>query len=145
MKNLKQTLEEQLEQWAKALDSGEYKQDEDRVGCLWYKQDNSYCCLGVLGRIFDAPEKFMVAGFLREDHCKEPLTEANALIHKMANEQNMQVFFMELNDAPAISRNMEYYVMEKGKCKDYPNPLTFKEIAEVIRNNKDKIVERLMA
>lgn len=145
MENLKETLEQQLEQWAKALESGEYKQDENREGCLWFEQDDTYCCLGVLGRIFNESEKRLRGGFLKQGQDNEPVINDNILLYKMARESNMQVFFMELNDAPAISRNMEYYVREKGKGKYYPDPLTFVEIAEVIRENKDKIVERLTA
>lgn len=34
--------------WIKALTSGDYKQG---TGCLWDRKDNTYCCLGVLGKI----------------------------------------------------------------------------------------------
>jgi hypothetical protein len=34
--------------WLKALRSGEYKQGD---GKLWNKKDNTYCCLGVAGKL----------------------------------------------------------------------------------------------
>lgn len=46
--------------WVKALLSGKYKQGR---GMLCRIEDNSYCCLGVLGEVGDIPY-IRISGFL---------------------------------------------------------------------------------
>lgn len=45
--------------WLKALEGGRYKQV---AGQLHSTYSNSYCCLGVYGRIKGIPKPFLVAG-----------------------------------------------------------------------------------
>lgn len=103
------------DKWTSALRSGEYKQGR---GVLYNSEQNTYCCLGVLGSICGYTNLSMDSIGMPHD-----LLPLDQIEYPEIDEDTMEVL-IQMNDGKVTN-----VTMDKRDAKD------FKEIADYIEEN----------
>lgn len=142
----KKKLREELAQWVEALESGRYQQASTKQSQLYSIEEGAYCCLGVLAKIMGNDEANIKGyGYLREAHTKV----GSELIIALSNSKNLQPVFSVLNDYgfPNVSEpgveNINMQVLRNSNPKEFKGRCTFEQIAGIIRENEDNILQVL--
>jgi hypothetical protein len=125
--------------WVEALRSGDFKQGK---GYLNNRDDNSFCCLGVLCEI-NADKRFnKIPVIVNKKNDKEKTIVATSFrIIDDSSETESSIFYLTKN-------NMEYFGLDATQCQslmdmndgvetvvELVTPKTFNEIADWIEEN----------
>lgn len=103
MKTDKNKLPKKLKRdWIKALRSGKFKQGQCR---LWNKEENTYCCLGVLGTLCGvkklsdkSQEEFLGKGHPGYTKVPEVVRGESKIAMELANKNDNGSSFSEIAD-----------------------------------------------
>ena len=130
----KQEVLDRLDQWASALESGEYKQGQHR---LFNEEKDTYCCVGVLGITLGMPKEDLNGSgviYADQDDVNNPLYP---FIKGIADSFLLNAFY-DLNDWGA-----EYHLKTfiNTEIQSTKKPRTFAEIAAIIREHREKFAE----
>jgi hypothetical protein len=118
------------DQWADALESGEYQQG---VGVLYDPDANAFCCLGVLTQLYckatDIPFDEVPRRAKKIELLPIPVAQWAGLD---TLDPSPRVIY-EGNDIPLADLNDGDYDLPDRGDGEYPSSLNFREIAHIIR------------
>ena len=108
--------------WIKALKSGEYVQGKDR---LYNPEDNTYCCLGVLCKLYAKDKKKGLQKVINMPGSDEGAVLPSAVAKWAGIEGELDIY----NSPNVITSTRQ---VELVTLNDHDN-LTFEEIADILK------------